>query len=158
MLNPQLYVAFCDHIASGRLIGHKLNPTSPPASRREAASKLHAKLFCPADEETEPSQAGGSRKRKAADNVEREGGSIELNVKTLRGMSFSVVMEAEATVADLHAAIQEKEGTPVQLQRLTCMGRELPNQMPAAQSIKLASIGLIYDGCDIHLVLKLRGC
>ncbi|CAE8588629.1 unnamed protein product [Polarella glacialis] len=54
-----------------------------------------------------------------------QGGSIELVVKSLTGKTVICVVHAAATVRDVKQQVMDKEGTPVQKQRMIFAGHQL---------------------------------
>ena len=77
-------------------------------------------------------------------------GGMQLFVKTLSGKTISVDVEPDESVESLKAKIAEKEGVPVDQQRLIFGGKQL-------DSLKSLSDYDIDDDSTLHLVLRLRG-
>lgn len=75
---------------------------------------------------------------------------MEVKILTLTGKKFSVKVSEELLVSELMSKIQDKEGIPLDQQRLICKGRQLQDKM------KLKDYD-IKDQDKIHLVLRLRG-
>jgi len=73
----------------------------------------------------------------------------ELIVKTLTGKTIKIENADLKTVADLKAAIQDKEGVPPEQQRLIYSGKQLED------AARLADYN-ITSGETLHLILKLR--
>ena len=78
------------------------------------------------------------------------GNNIEINVITLTGKRLWIQTSPFETVQDVKVKIQDKEGFPVDQQRLVFSGYQLEDRMP------LLSYN-ISNGCIIHVLLWLRG-
>ena len=77
-------------------------------------------------------------------------GGMHVYVKTLTGKTISVEVEPDESVESLKAKIQEKEGVPIDQQRIIFDGKQL-------DSLKSLSDYDIDDDSTLHLVLRLRG-
>ncbi|KAL5705381.1 hypothetical protein ACHQM5_023690 [Ranunculus cassubicifolius] len=72
-------------------------------------------------------------------------------VKTTRGMTHTLVVGGSDTVDDVKKMIEEKDGMPVDLQRLIFAGRQLEDQRNLSDCH-------IEDNSTISMVTRLRGC
>ena len=77
-------------------------------------------------------------------------GGMQLFVKTLSGKTISVECEESDKIEDVKAKIEEKEGVPVDQQRLIFAGKQLDGQKT------LQEVG-IDEGASLSMVLRLRG-
>ena len=77
-------------------------------------------------------------------------GGMQVFVKTLTGKTISVDVEPDESVESLKAKISEKEGVPVDQQRIIFGGKQL-------DALKSLSDYDIDDDSTLHLVLRLRG-
>lgn len=77
-------------------------------------------------------------------------GGMQVFVKTLTGKTISVDVEPDESVESLKAKIQEKEGVPIDQQRIIFDGKQL-------DSLKSLADYDIDDDSTLHLVLRLRG-
>lgn len=75
-------------------------------------------------------------------------GGMQLFVKTLTGKTVSIEIEEGESIEDVKAKIAEKEGIPVEQQRLIFGGQQLQD----AKTIDDYDIG---DDSTLHLVLRL---
>ncbi|XP_060185613.1 uncharacterized protein LOC132615075 isoform X2 [Lycium barbarum] len=75
----------------------------------------------------------------------------QIYVSKLDGRKFKLMVESDDMVADVKAAIQEKEGIRFHKQRLIFDGKNLED------NVSLISYGIQYDSV-LHLVQKLCGC
>lgn len=78
------------------------------------------------------------------------GGNISVYVKTLTGRTHTIDIPANATVIELKEAIEVKEGTPTDQQRLIFGGQQIQDDRT------LGDYGIMQEH-TIHLVLRLRG-
>lgn len=76
-------------------------------------------------------------------------GALTLSVKMLTGKTIYVTVPANATTAQLKAAIQDKEGIPPDQQRIIFAGKQFEDIFP------LRAYG-VDNGATLHLVLRLR--
>ncbi|KAF1952077.1 integral membrane protein [Byssothecium circinans] len=76
-----------------------------------------------------------------------------VDVATLTGKLIRLKAQTFYTVQDLKRLIQDKEGIPVDQQRLICDGKQLED----ARTLREYFIYLTHQGSKIHLVLRLRG-
>ena len=77
-------------------------------------------------------------------------GGQQLFVKTLSGKTVSIECEESDKIEDVKAKIEEKEGVPVDQQRLIFAGKQLDGQKT------LQECG-INEGDSLSMVLRLRG-
>jgi ubiquitin len=77
-------------------------------------------------------------------------GGMQVFVKTLTGKTISVDVEPDESVESLKSKIQQKEGVPIDQQRLIFDGKQL-------DALKSLSDYDIDDDSTLHLVLRLRG-
>jgi len=77
-------------------------------------------------------------------------GGMQVFVKTLSGKTISVDVEPDESVESLKAKIREKEGVPLDQQRIIFGGKHL-------DELKTLSDYDIDDDSTLHLVLRLRG-
>lgn len=75
---------------------------------------------------------------------------MQLLVKTLTGKTITVDVNEDDTVETLKQRINEKEGIPVDQQRLIFGGKQIESERT------LSDYG-VTNGATMHLVLRLRG-
>ena len=75
---------------------------------------------------------------------------MQLFVKSLKGQTFTLDAEPTDTICDIKEKVADKDGTPVEHQRLIWMGRPLENERTLADY----KIG---EQSTLHLVMRLRG-
>mmetsp|Transcript_73415 Transcript_73415/g.147841 ORF Transcript_73415/g.147841 Transcript_73415/m.147841 type:complete len:96 (+) Transcript_73415:253-540(+) len=77
-------------------------------------------------------------------------GGMQLMVKTLDGKTVTVEAEEEDTIEDIKNKIMEKEGVPVDQQRLIFGGKQLDSDKTLADYD-------VQEDSTFHMVLRLRG-
>ena len=84
-------------------------------------------------------------------NGNRDGDDFQIFVKTTTGKTFTVRVLSTTTVSELKQKIKDKEGVPVDQQRVIFRGTELND------NFDMKKYNIISD-VTIHLVVRLRGC
>ena len=79
----------------------------------------------------------------------KQGGGMQVQIKTLTGKTYDVDCEPSDTFADIKQRICETEGIPVDQQRMISKGR------CCIDEVTLKDFGIV-KGDTIHLVLRLR--
>ena len=78
------------------------------------------------------------------------GSSKQIFVKTLQGKNITLDVEDGTTIGNIKEKIRDKEGIPVDQQRIVYNGKQLEDD----QTVGNYNIG---NECTLHLVLRLRG-
>jgi hypothetical protein len=76
---------------------------------------------------------------------------VQVYVMTLTGKRLPVDCTPDETVEDLERHILNKEGIPIDQQRLIFNGQQLQDE------VQLSRYGL-FSGCTVLLTLRLKGC
>lgn len=76
--------------------------------------------------------------------------SVQVFIKTITGKTIVIDVELNETVASLQNKIREKEGIPVDQQRLIFAGKQLEGRY------KLCDYNIAKES-TIHLIMRLRG-
>ena len=77
-------------------------------------------------------------------------GNMQIMIKTLTGKTLCLSVNSNDTVNEIKQKIQQKEGIPLEQQRLVFNGKQLED------GNTIADYGIQADS-SIHLVLRLRG-
>ena len=77
-------------------------------------------------------------------------GNMQIMIKTLTGKTLCLSVNSNDTINEIKQKIQQKEGIPLEQQRLVFNGKQLED------SFKLGDYNISNDS-TIHLVLRLRG-
>ena len=77
-------------------------------------------------------------------------GNMQIMIKTLTGKTLCLSVNSNDTVNEIKQKIQQKEGIPLEQQRLVFNGKQLED------NLKLGEYNISNDS-TIHLVLRLRG-
>jgi hypothetical protein len=75
---------------------------------------------------------------------------MQLFVRTLQGKSIPLEFEGKDTISAVKARIFEKEGIPIDQQRLVFSGKQLED----AETLESYNIE---TGSQLHLILRLKG-
>ena len=77
--------------------------------------------------------------------------TMQTRFSTIMRKVFTLILEPYDSVEEVMAKIEEKEGTPVENQRLVCEGRQL------VDGRVLSDYPFIKEGSLINIVLRLQG-
>lgn len=83
-------------------------------------------------------------------NILQIRGGLKLYVKTLSGKTISIETDPEESIENLKKKILEKEGVPIDQQRIIFSGKQLDN-------LKTLSDYDIEEDSTLYLVLRLKG-
>ena len=75
---------------------------------------------------------------------------MQVFVKTITGRNMTLEVDSNTSIQEVKGRIQQKEGIPIDSQRLIFAGKHLHND-------KVLSDYNIQKDCTIHLVLRLEG-
>ena len=75
---------------------------------------------------------------------------MQVFVKTITGRNMTLEVDSNTSIQEVKGKIQQKEGIPVNSQRLIFAGKHLHDD-------KVLSDYNIQKDCTIHLVLRLEG-
>jgi hypothetical protein len=84
------------------------------------------------------------------DNINLKPGSMQIFVKTLTGKTIALKVDPNESVGNLKFRIREKEGVPIDQQRMVFAGIQLEDS-------RLLSEYNIREGATTHLILRLSG-